>query len=268
MQGDKRQPGPGGGGHRCAGLAAAMTAAALGFVSPALGQEPCRLALVLALDVSGSVDPDEYRLQMDGLSRALLAPPVADRLLEMPGAPVAILAFEWSDAGAQAVIADWRRIDGQAALVEFAYRIRSHQRSVAPDATSIGSAMTFAAARFADGPACWRRTLDISGDGRNNARPEPEDMRLQPGLSGVTINGLVIGADSPSFGNERLVDVGELVAYYSTAVIAGSGAFVEAALGFEDFQRAMTRKLLRELPTMSLGAGPGGAEPMPGRRSR
>lgn len=232
------------------GLAAALTVLVAG---PASAQA-CSLALILGLDVSGSVDAREYQQQIDGVGRALLSDEVRTTMLAHGGLPVAILVYEWSDSNAQSLIADWTIIDSEAPLEALGLRVLSHRRTLAPDATSIGSAMLFAAEQFARGPDCLRRTLDVSGDGKNNAAPAPEHARDAPGLAAVTINGLVIGADAPATGDSRLVEIGELVAYYQSRVINGPGAFVETAFGFDDYEAAMIRKLLRELPALSVGA--------------
>ena len=105
--------------------------------------------------------------------------------------------------------------------------------------------------QFQDGPDCWRYTLDLSGDGTNNDGPPPEEMRAQ--LVGRDINGLIVALDLTVGRDERQMDLMELSAYYRTRVIKGSDAFIEVAQGFGDFERAMTKKLLRETENVIIG---------------
>lgn len=116
--------------------------------------------------------------------------------------------------------------------------------------------MRYGAELLAAHSECWRRTLDLSGDGKHNVGPNPRDIRTSLQGSDITINGLVIGADNPSQGDTRHVEVGELSAYYRAWVILGPDAFVEVALGFEAYEEAMTRKLIRELDGLVLSWTP------------
>ncbi|MEM1131131.1 MAG: DUF1194 domain-containing protein [Pseudomonadota bacterium] len=217
--------------------------------------QACSQALMLGLDVSGSVDAREYRIQMDGLGRALLSEDVQGLILSHAVmAPVSILIFEWSDQSGQGLIADWTSLDSAESLQLVASRVLTHHRGVAPEATSIGSALTYAAVQFERAPDCEQRTLDISGDGKNNAAPRPEVAREIPGLADVRINGLVIGASAENHSYERMVEISDLVSYYTTNVIRGEDAFVETALGYDAFETAMIRKLVRELPALAVGA--------------
>lgn len=233
---------------RAAALAIALVAA------PAAAQEPCRQALVLAIDVSASVDRQEYRLQADGLAWALRDPEVQGAFLARPGFPVALAVFEWSGADYQRLVADWTMIDAAEDLGRIAGLIEASPAPASQTTTGIGAAMLFAAELFARGPVCAERTLDISGDGQNNDWPRPEEARLEPGLAAVTINGLVIGADFPLDHALNPNRMGALTKYYRNRVIKGAGAFVEEADDFADFGSAMRRKLIRELTTMMVGA--------------
>lgn len=212
--------------------------------------EACRLALLLALDVSASVDPVEYRLQAEGTAAALLSPPVREALLAEPGG-IALAAFVWSGPRDHDRIADWTLIDGPATLEAFAARIATHPRRSSFDGrTAIGSAIEAAGRAFGSAPGCLARTLDIATDGENNAGPRPESL---PRDTGFTINALSIGGDLP-FDHETLdLASGPLTAYLTRNVIRGPGAFVEQAEDYPDVERAMTRKLLRELDSMVVG---------------
>lgn len=219
----------------------------------ASAQANCRQALLLALDVSGSVDATEYVLQREGLAAALTSPAVAEVLLATPDWPVYIASFEWAGQFDQTRILEWTAITDAATLQTVADTIRKPNRRPASMSTALGASMAYAAAFLKEAPAtCLEQTLDISGDGRNNDWPDPGSQRRK--LEGVTINALVIGADDASAGDQRQADIAELSAYFQSEIIQGPGAFVEAALGFEDYAAAMERKLLRELRVMVIGA--------------
>ncbi len=224
----------------------------------------CRQALALGLDVSGSVDAREYRLQLEGLAAALVSPEVRAALVDPGLPPVRIAVFEWSGAGAQRLLVGWTEIDSGAALEAVAAALVATRRALTDTRTGLGPAQAFGGRLLDASGACPRRTLDLSGDGRANHGPRPDSVPLAPD---VTVNGLVIGADAPAAGDLRQMQVSEIVAYYEAVVIRGPDAFVEAALGFEDYEAAMTRKLLREVPVLMLGRPvPPGAAPGPAAR--
>ena len=227
------------------------TALAVAFAYPGLAA--CRLGLVLAVDVSGSVDAREYRLQLDGIAAALLDPTVAEQVLATPQAPVSITVFEWSNTLYRRVVIDWVSLDSYARIVDVASVLRRHFTRPKQGATAIGGAMLYSDQLFRRGPECWVRKIDISGDGKNNFGPEPELVRRDPAFSRVTINGLVIGSDASRGRDERQMEIMELSAYFRRRVIHGPGAFIEVAQGFGDFERAMTRKLLRETEVPPIG---------------
>jgi hypothetical protein len=108
------------------------------------------------------------------------------------------------------------------------------------------------------GRDCWRRVIDLSGDGMSNSGPAPDEIGAA--LEGVIVNGLVIGTQELDFGGTRDQNAGELALYYRREVMRGPGAFVLIALGYEDYARAMEAKLLRELGSLpAAGLAPGGA---------
>lgn len=213
----------------------------------------CRLALLLALDVSGSVDEVEYTLQLGGVARALEDPAVQSALFDLPESPVSLAVFEWSASSYQREIVGWTTLTGPEALGAVTTRLRSWQRATAPEATGIGGALNHAGDMLATAPFCWKQTIDISGDGKNNDWPVPRDVRGSGQLANATINALVIGQELLRGGDNRLIGVAELSAYFRANVIKGPDAFVEVALGFDDYANAMTRKLLRELSSPPLG---------------
>lgn len=213
----------------------------------------CRQALVLALDVSGSVDDVEYRLQLDGLAAALAAPEVRAALFADTRNPVRIAVFEWSGPRHQRLLVPWTEIDGPEALAVVQQRLLSTERVRAQPSTGIGQALRLGFAMLDEQSACWRRTLDISGDGIDNTGARPQ---LVPGPPDVVVNGLVIGTPRPENYSGRTAWLEDLVLYYRELVIRGPGAFVEQAIGFRDYQRAMERKLIRELQSLAIGQGP------------
>jgi hypothetical protein len=223
-------------------------AALILLAAPAAAE--CRQGLVLALDVSASVNAREYRLQAEGTAAALRSPAVRAILLDAAAPPVALAAFLWSGPEAQALILPWRLIDGPAALEAAAARIASAPRPPVDGRTAIGAAMLYAQALMAAAPGCAVLTLDISGDGESNAGPAPRTVRL----AGVTVNALAVKGDLPMDHGDFATHVGELSAYFAAHVIHGPGAFVERAWDYDDFAAAMTRKLLRELAPPLMGA--------------
>ncbi len=214
----------------------------------------CRQALVLALDVSGSVDAREYRLQMGGVATALDSPKVRDRLMAMPGAPVRLLVFEWSGAADQAIVVPWTEIDSEATLDGVIATLRSTVRRDATPATALGVAVKEGQRLLMQQRDCWKKTLDISGDGKSNLGPRPRDIRNRIDDGSLTVNALVIGVDDPQMGDIRQAEIAELSSYFRAEVIMGPDAFVQTAIGFADYARAMTEKLIRELDGLVFSA--------------
>lgn len=225
-----------------------MKLLACGLALWASGAEAaCRQALALGLDVSGSVDAGEYRLQLDGLASALRDADVQSAFLAFPEAPVRLYVFEWAGPGSQRVLIAWRDIRTRNDLEDAATVLARTNRIALEQSTAIGEALLFAGAALAQQDACWRHVIDLSGDGPSNTGPRPAVVAHDPVLSRVTVNGLVIGADAPAYSDTRAFEIGEIWAYYTENVIRGPDAFVEVALGFEDFADSMARKLLREV---------------------
>lgn len=226
---------------RALGLAAGGILAAL----PAAAVE-CRLALALAIDVSSSVDATEDTLQRGGVVAALTAPEV-EAAFFAADLPVALAVYEWSGRYNQEIILDWTMIDSRAALLDAAEVVARSKRSHNDFPTAMGYALGFGAQLLERGPACLRKTLDMAGDGQNNEGFGPQNAYREFPFEGVTVNGLVVNA--ADFEGE----VG-LIAFYQGEVMHGPGAFVIVADGFEDYERAMRRKLERELAPPAIGA--------------
>ncbi|MDX8354385.1 DUF1194 domain-containing protein [Cognatiyoonia sp. IB215182] len=213
----------------------------------------CRQALALGLDMSTSVDAVEYRLQLEGLASALQSDAVQEVLFAQPDAPIRIAVFEWSGPPNQTLVLPWTELQTPADLADAVRTIRGHQRITAAPTTAIGAALLYGFALLDAQPDCWKRTLDLSGDGETNTGPRPEDIPSDRTPPGVTVNGLVIGSGNARGDDHRFADIKALSAYYRRNVVRGPGAFVEVALGFEDYAAAMERKLLRELASIAIG---------------
>ncbi|MEM6587283.1 MAG: DUF1194 domain-containing protein [Pseudomonadota bacterium] len=210
-------------------------------------QAQCRQALALALDVSGSVDATEYRLQLDGVARALLHPDVEAALLMIPSAPVRLMVFEWSTRHHQRPIIGWTDITNRDDIVRVAdILLRTQASPVENPSTAIGEAMIYGARELNAQRDCWQKTLDISGDGPANLGLHPEEVS-EKAVGDVVINGLVIGPDSPANINKNRHNLKTLMQYYTDYVIRGAASFAEPASDFQDFEAAMRRKLIREL---------------------
>lgn len=224
---------------------------AIGLLSAPLNAA-CRQALALGLDVSGSVDAKEYRLQFDGLANALDDYEIRTALFAMPSAPISLLIYEWSGPNDQNIVLDWYEINDGKSLSRVIEILRTTRRAKANPSTAIGSAIVVGLHFLNQRPDCWTKTLDISGDGISNTGPHPRDGRTMANSQNITINALAIGtAQSPRKGTRQLDNSG-LASYFRTFVIAGPDAFVETALGFANFEEAMTRKLKKELQGLAL----------------
>ena len=229
-------------------LSALVTACVLCLAAPAAQAVECRLALALAMDVSSSVNPAEDALQRRGLARALLSPDV-ERAFFIAPQPVALAVYEWSGRYNQQVLLDWTLIETPEDLYAAAAILAESERSTTKFPTAMGYALGFGATLFQSAPRCLYNTLDMSGDGKNNEGFGPEEAYNAFDFRDIVVNGLAINA--AEFEAET-----DLVPYYRTEVLHGPGAFLEIATGFEDFERAMRRKLERELSPPALGALP------------
>jgi len=193
----------------------------------------CKVALVLAVDVSGSVDNAEYRIQMQGLAAGLRDGAVSEALV---ADAAALTVLHWTGSSRQDVVVPWTRITGFGALEDFARRVETAPRRWRNFSTAIGEALVFSAARFDAVPDCARRVIDISGDGSSNEGIEPGTARPELTRRGITVNALVIEGAEPM-----------MTEYFWEHVITGPGAFVITANGYDDYPARMRRKLLREV---------------------
>jgi hypothetical protein len=213
--------------------------------------EAVDLLLVLASDVSRSVDHPKFLLQREGYATAISDPQVIDAIKSGPHQRIAMCFVEWSGFGAQRLVIDWSVIDGPAAARKFGDQLLELPRSFA-DRTSISGGIEFAVAQIERAPfEASRRTIDVSGDGTNNAGRDVKAARDEAIAKTIAINGLVILSDRPVPWNaEHTNPPGGLEKYYQENVVGGPGAFVLVAENFHSFGRAIVKKLIAEIAFM------------------
>ncbi len=195
------------------------------------------LELVLSVDSSGSIDGHEFALQRMGYARALTHADVLAAIARGPHRAIAVAFVEWSGPEISTEVVPWTRITDAASAHAVAGRIVAAPRTIFGGGTALGGAIDHGMALLARNPYRGvRRVIDISGDGPNNRGRWPAEARDEAVAQGVTINGLAI--EDFDFG---------LVEHFRDEVIGGPGAFVLTANGFDDFARAVVKKLKREL---------------------
>jgi Protein of unknown function (DUF1194) len=226
-----------------AGAAATMDAAAR-FGPARAAEEPVDVLLVLAVDVSRSVDEDEARLQREGYRNAVSDPLVVEAIRGGMIGAIGIAYVEWAGAEYQRLVLPWTRIAGQGDAFAWATRLDEAPRA-SLSWTSISGALDFSHRVLAEAPfEGTRRVVDVSGDGVNNSGGPVEVARDKLLADGVTINSLPIMNDRPTFGRLPPVPLDE---YYRESVVGGPGAFVIPAEDFQAFGHAVKRKLIREI---------------------
>jgi len=194
------------------------------------------LALVLAIDASGSVDSREYQVQRDGIAAAFEGPAIAAAVTGGIHHAIDVLVLEWSDPDRQAVTVNWTRITGGSSAQAFADKVRSTRRSSA-GVTAIGNGLAAAGAALKRLPdQASRRVIDVSGDGMANAGIPPAQVRDALVADGVTINGLVMLNEEPWVGG-----------YYDANVVGGPGAFLLQVDDYRSFAGAIQQKLVSEI---------------------
>ncbi len=239
----------------------AVVAMLLALASPAQTQAQARdpgdrvdLLLVLAADVSRSIDQPKFQLQREGYAAAISNPKVLNAIHSGTLGRIAICFVEWSGTGAQKVLIDWTIVDGPATAQKFADQLAELPRAFA-DRTAIGAAIDFAMQQIERSPfRSTRKTIDVSGDGTNNAGRDVRNARDEALAKGITINGLVILSDKPIPWNpEHTNPPGGLENYYRENVMGGPGAFTMAAENFNTFGQAIISKLIAEIALLETG---------------
>jgi Protein of unknown function (DUF1194) len=210
--------------------------------------ETVDLAVVLAADVSRSVDDDEFQLQRQGYAAAVTDPRVLRAVANGQHGAIAVCFIEWSGSDEQQVVAEWTVIrDGETAT-GFATTLLSAPRSFI-GRTSISAALDFGRSYFLKAEfATERRVIDVSGDGTNNSGRSVTAARDEAVVAGITVNGLAIINEHPNPGYFAHTQPPEgLPEYYRQNVIGGPGAFLLVVQDFRSFGEAMTNKLVNEI---------------------
>lgn len=236
---------PGCGGRivrACAALALAALAAAFAlFGAPASAQPAAKqevdLELVLAVDVSGSVNHERFLLQRDGYVAAFRHPQVLSAIRSGPNGAIAVTMVQWTGPRLQEIAVPWTRVSDAGTAEDFAGAIERAPRVLFGGGTSISGAIDHGVGMFAQSPfKGLRRVIDVSGDGINNRGRPTVFARDEAVAAGIVINGLPILALEPG-----------LDYYYRQSVIGGPGSFVIAAENYETFGEAVRRKLILEI---------------------
>jgi hypothetical protein len=208
------------------------------------GAIPVDVELVLAVDVSYSMDPDEQTLQREGYIAAITSREFMQALRQGMHGKVAMTYFEWAGSHHQEIIVPWRVIDGPESADGFAADIARAKYSRA-SRTSISSALLFGAPLFdGSGYRGIRRVIDVSGDGVNNNGPLVTLARDEVLAKGITINGLPIMLKRPT---AATMDIDSLDIYFEDCVIGGPGAFVIPIKARDQFKEAIRTKLVLEV---------------------
>ncbi|MGL4637048.1 MAG: DUF1194 domain-containing protein [Beijerinckiaceae bacterium] len=208
------------------------------------GPNEVDLELVLAVDVSYSMDIEEQRLQREGYIKALTSPEVLNAIRQGAVGKIAVSYFEWAGAGFQRIIVPWQVIDGPETADAFVAKL-----AAAPISrwyrTSVSGAIQFGQEMFENnGFDAVRRVMDISGDGPNNHGLLVETARDRALKAGIVINGLPIMINN---GRRSVFDMSDLDDYYTDCVIGGPGSFMIAITGRDQFVAATRTKILREI---------------------
>jgi hypothetical protein len=217
-------------------IRAALAFALAAYAGSASAGSKVDLALVLAVDVSASIDASRYDLQRDGFARAFASDSVINAVASGEYQAIAVTLVEWSGPSNQKQVVPWTIINDGSSARAFGSAVAESPRAFA-DFTSISGAIDFSVALLHEsGIDATRRVIDISGDGSNNSGRPVTEARAAALAAGITINGLAILASEP-----------QLERYYQENVMGGDGAFVIAAVDFEAFSSAILQKLVREI---------------------
>ena len=229
-------------------LLAAIVAAPVFAAPPARAEEQVDLLLVLAADVSRSIDTPKFQLQREGYAAAISDKRVLEAITAGRNRRIAISFVEWSGVSAQKLVIPWTVVDGPDAARKFGDQLLELPRSFA-ERTSISGGIDFSVKLFDEAPfQAARKTIDVSGDGTNNSGRDVTLARDDALAKGITINGLVILSDRPMAWNpEHTNPPGGLPNYFRDNVIGGPGAFVVVAEDFNSFGQAIVKKLIAEI---------------------
>lgn len=241
-------------------LLAAVVAMASSSFAGQTADTPVDLELVLAVDVSRSMDMDEQNLQRDGYVAAFRHKDVIEAIASGPSGRIAVSYVEWAGPAFQTTLVPWTIIDGEAAAHAFADRLAAAPMS-REHGTSISNGLIYVGPRFeGNGLAGDRRVIDVSGDGPNNMGVPVIVARDPLIAAGITINGLPIMIKRPGgFASIENLDI-----YYEDCVIGGTGAFLVPVTDIHKLASAIRRKLVLEIaarPARLMHASEAKAEP-------
>lgn len=194
----------------------------------------CEIALLLSIDISGSIDKGEYAIQIEGLALALQEPAIVDSLV---AGQMALAVVHWSGIDRQALVLPWQRMQSPSDVARFAATVAAQSRTFSASDTAVGQAIDFSAAQFTAVADCTRKVIDISGDGPENSGFTDAAARARTHDLGIEINAIAI---------EDAGRTDPVTRYYQKWVIT-KGGFVITARGLADYPRAMREKLLREV---------------------
>ena len=195
------------------------------------------LELVLAIDLSSSVDQNEWELQAIGIAEAFRNPNLIETIQSSAPNGIAVAVVQWSSNNSQSLAVDWTLVTDAVSGRALSRKIKHMPRMVGGGQTGIYGAIEFSIKQFKNsGYTSWRKVIDISGDGQANSGSRPGPMRDRAIAEDVIINGLAIVNEEP------FVD-----RYFREKVIGGTGAFLMLAEDYDDFATAILRKLIREI---------------------
>ncbi len=208
----------------------------------------CETALVLAMDISGSIDGAEFTLQVQGLADALDDPEVSDALVK---GQVALAVVQWSGVGQQALVITWQRMLSPGEVARLGTEVRGLTRAFAASDTAVGEAIAFSTAQFAAVPDCRRRVIDLSGDGPENAGFVIDMFSDGSQTTGNTVSrarqfAQKQGIEINAIAIEDMGNSSPISSFYKRWAIT-KGGFVMTARGLRDYSRAIREKLLREV---------------------
>ena len=224
-------------GLRFCGLVVAFTMGMGSAAAYGQDRQTVGLELVLLVDVSASVNGEEYRLQTNGLASAFASAAVLAAIRSLAPRGMAVCVVQWADHAHQQRSVDWTVLRRDTDALRFAGQIATIPRHSDGDHTAIGDALAFALNELqSNSYTGLRQVIDVSGDGRNNGGRRLSGARDEVLNHGIVINGLAILNEIPQLGQ-----------YFRDRLIGGQGAFVTTASDYTDFARAMSHKLEREI---------------------
>lgn len=194
----------------------------------------CETALLLSIDISGSIDAGEYAMQTEGLALALNDAAIVETLV---AGQMALAVVHWSGVGRQSLVIPWKRMLSAVDVANFAAATAAQPRAFTASDTAVGEAIDFSTGQFPPVADCKRKVIDISGDGPENSGFTDAEARARTVDLGIEINAIAI---------EDMGSTDPVTRYYQKWVIT-KGGFVITARGLQDYPRAMREKILREI---------------------